>query len=58
MRDVAYLKAKEASILPLNDDFEFVENRSCWGYKFRFGLFNISDPDMRLIARAMQVDLA
>ena len=56
-RDVAYLKAKEAPILPLLDDFEFVENRSRWGYKFRFGLFNISDPDMRLIARAMQVDL-
>jgi hypothetical protein len=34
------------------------ENRSRWGYKFRFGLFNISDPDMRVIARAMQVDLA
>ena len=55
-RNVKYLKAKEASILPLLDDFEFVENRSRWGYKFRFGLFTISDPDMRLIARAMGVD--
>ncbi len=55
-RNVKYLKAKEASILPLLDDFEFVENRSRWGYKFRFGLFTISDPDMRLIAQAMDVD--
>ncbi len=33
-----------------SNDFEFVENRSRWGYKFRFGLFTISDHDMRLIA--------
>jgi EVE domain len=55
-RNVNYLKSKEASILPLLDDFEFVENRSRWGYKFRFGLFTISDPDMRLISLAMGVD--
>ena len=55
-RDVAYLKAKEVSILPLLDAFEFVEDRSRWGYKFRFGLFQVSDHDMRLIARAMQAD--
>ncbi len=55
-RNVEYLKSKEASILPLLDDFEFVENRSHWGYKFRFGLFTISDPDMRVIARAMDVN--
>lgn len=57
-RDVAYVAAREASILPLLDEFEFVENRQRWGYKFRFGLFQVSDHDMRLIARAMQADLA
>jgi hypothetical protein len=57
-RDVAYVAAREASILPLLDDFEFVENRQRWGYKFRFGLFEVSDHDMRLIARVMQADLA
>jgi EVE domain len=55
-RNVKYLKAQEVSILPLLDDFEFVENRSRWGYKFRFGLFSISDPDMQLIAQAMGAD--
>lgn len=55
-RNVRYLKAKEAPIEPLLDAFEFVENRSRWGYKFRFGLFSISDHDMALIAKAMQVD--
>lgn len=55
-RDVGYAPAREASILPLLDDFEFVENRQRWGYKFRFGLFDISDHDMRLIAQAMGAD--
>jgi hypothetical protein len=55
-RDVVYVRSEEASILPLLDAFEFVENRQRWGYKFRFGLFDISDHDMRLIARLMAVD--
>jgi hypothetical protein len=56
-RDVAYVPAQEASILPLLDQFEFVEDRRHWGYKFRFGLFQIGDGDMRLIAQAMQAPL-
>lgn len=56
-RDVVYVPAQEASILPLLDDFEFVEDRSRWGYKFRFGLFQVSDHDMQLIAGAMHANL-
>lgn len=52
-RDVAYVSANEVPIQPLLDHFEFVEDRARWGYKFRFGLFAISDHDMALIARAM-----
>ena len=57
-RDVAYAAAREVSILPWLDEFEFVEDRQHWGYKFRFGLFEVSDHDMRLVARAMRADLA
>jgi EVE domain len=53
-KDVQYFKAQEAPIAPLLDAFEFVEDRQRWGYKFRFGLFSISDHDMQLIAKAMQ----
>ena len=56
-RDVTYMSAQEAPILPLLDQFEFVEDRQRWGYKFRFGLFKVVDADMRLIAQAMQADL-
>ncbi len=54
-RHVAYVPAQEAPIAPLLDRFEFVESRQRWGYKFRFGLFEITPHDMQLIAQAMQV---
>jgi hypothetical protein len=55
-RDVVYVPAQETPIAPLLDLFEFVEDRTRWGYKFRFGLFMVTDADMRLIANAMQAD--
>lgn len=56
-RDVGYVAASEAAIAPLLDAFEFVQDRSRWGAKFRFGLFKVSDHDIRLIAKAMRADL-
>jgi hypothetical protein len=56
-KDVAYIPAQEAPIAPLLDRFEFVEDRYRWGAKFRFGLFAVSDHDMRLIAQAMKADV-
>ena len=56
-RDVAYVQAQETPIRPLLDRLEFVEDRMRWGYKFRFGLFKVSDADMRLIAQAMHADM-
>jgi hypothetical protein len=55
-RDVAYAVARETPIRPLLGELEFVEDRQRWGYKFRFGLFEINDADMRLIADAMAAD--
>lgn len=57
-RDVRYVSAQPAPIVPLLDGFEFIQDRQRWGYKFRFGLFEVSASDMRLIARAMQADTA
>ena len=57
-RDVACLAVQEAPIAPLLDALEFVEDRAHWGYKFRFGLFQVSNADMRLIAQAMRANLA
>jgi hypothetical protein len=55
-RNVVYVPAHEAPIAPHLDDLEFVEDRSRWGYKFRFGLFKVSEHDMALIAQAMNTD--
>jgi hypothetical protein len=57
-RNVAYVPAREVPIAPLLDQLEFVEDRQRWGYKFRFGLFEISEHDMRRIASAMGAQAA
>jgi hypothetical protein len=54
--DVHYAAAREAPILPLIDQFDFVEDPKRWGYKFRFGLFEVDEHDIRLIAGAMNAD--
>lgn len=56
-RDVDYLAAQETPIAPLLPHLAFIDNPKNWGYKFRFGLFAISQADMCLIAHAMGVDL-
>ena len=55
-RDIRYDPAKETPIAPLIERFDFVENSKRWSAKFRFGLFEINDHDMQVIARAMQVN--
>ncbi|HEY5362911.1 MAG TPA: EVE domain-containing protein [Aestuariivirga sp.] len=54
-RDVDWFETKPASILPLLNELSFTKGRPHWGYKFRFGLFEISESDMQLIAQAMGV---
>ncbi|SEJ30886.1 EVE domain-containing protein [Variovorax sp. OK605] len=56
-RDVAYTGAHEAPIAPLIERLAFIENPKLWGYKFRFGMFDVGDDDMKLIAQAMKADL-
>jgi hypothetical protein len=55
-RDVRYEPAHATPIEPLLDALDFVEDRRRWGYRFRFGLFEISLHDMALIAQAMGVE--
>jgi hypothetical protein len=54
-RDVTYFDAEEAPIAPLLDRLEFTAGQRNWGYKMRFGLFEISHHDFTLIAQAMGV---
>lgn len=52
-----YMQVCHGKRAPLLEQFEFVEDRSRWGYQFRYGLFKIAGNDMQLIAQAMQADL-
>ena len=55
-RDVAWSPAVEAPIAPLLERLSFTAGQRNWGAKFRFGLFQVTGPDLALIAAAMGVD--
>ena len=52
-RNVDFLDCAEAPIRPLIEELEFIEDPARWGYKFRFGVFKISDRDLEVIRSAM-----
>ncbi|WNG26699.1 EVE domain-containing protein [Cystobacter fuscus] len=56
-RDVTWLPVRTAPIQPLLESLDFSAGRRNWGYQLRFGLFSISEHDVRLIAEAMGVRL-
>lgn len=54
-KDIEFVVAKEVSIRPLIDDLDFIADKKHWGYKFRFGHFEIDKKDFELIALGMGV---
>jgi predicted RNA-binding protein len=56
-RNVKFATAQETPIKPLIPSLEFIQNKTKWGYKFRFGLFEITEHDFRQIAQAMHAEL-
>ncbi|HEY4199012.1 MAG TPA: EVE domain-containing protein [Devosiaceae bacterium] len=52
-RDVDWADTHDAPIAPLLDRLEFTRGHANWGFKLRFGLFEISAHDFKLIAEAM-----
>jgi hypothetical protein len=56
-RRVAYLDGVAAPILPLLEALDFTRGKRSWGYAFRWGLFEVSDESMAVIAAAMQIAL-
>jgi hypothetical protein len=52
-RNVDFLPATETPIRPLIADLDFIENKTAWGYRFRFGVFRIDDHDFEVIRSAM-----
>ncbi|GAB5896365.1 MULTISPECIES: EVE domain-containing protein [Mycolicibacterium] len=52
-RAVEFLPCTEAPIRPLLDDLDFIEDKARWGYRFRFGVFQIDEHDFDVIRAAM-----
>ena len=52
-RDVKYMDCVDAPIEPLIPALTFIENKTSWGYLFRFGFFEIPKVDFDLIASQM-----
>jgi predicted RNA-binding protein len=49
-KKIKFYDCREISILPLINDLEFIQNKKSWGYPFRFGFFEISATDFKLIS--------
>lgn len=52
-RNVVFLECSETPIKPLIDELSFIRDKQHWGYVFRFGLFEIPQPDFELIKYAV-----
>jgi hypothetical protein len=57
-RKMEFLPCTATPIRPLLDQLEFIVDPQRWGYKFRFGVFRIEEPDFLLIRSAMTQPLA
>lgn len=58
-RDVVWSPAQQdAAIRPLLDQLSFTAGQRSWGYAFRYGLFPVTQDDMRLIAHSMHSEEA
>lgn len=56
-RDIRYLNTNSAQIRPLIEKLQFITDKKQWGYKFRFGAFEIAKIDFELITTTMKAEL-
>ncbi len=56
-RKVAFKNGLESPIRPLIEELDFIEDKIHWGYKFRFGVIEISEKDFLVISTAMGVSI-
>lgn len=52
-RNVDFLDCLQTPIRPLIEKLDFIEDKTRWGYKFRFGVFRIGDADLEVLRSAM-----
>ena len=52
-RNVKYFACKDVPIVPLIGSLDFIRDKKAWGYRFRFGFFEIGEHDFNLIKGKM-----
>jgi predicted RNA-binding protein len=52
-RNFTFYDCEETPIKPLIDDLSFITNKTNWGFKFHFGMFQIPEEDFTLIKNLM-----
>ncbi|HVV54834.1 MAG TPA: EVE domain-containing protein [Mucilaginibacter sp.] len=52
-RDMEYYACREVPIVPLIGMLDFIRDKKAWGYRFRFGFFEIGEHDFNLISKKM-----
>src|SRR5512140_2620684 len=53
--DIEFYESNEVPARPLIERLSFIEDKTHWGYPFRFGYLSIPESDFRIIAEAMGV---
>ena len=48
-RNIEYYPCKEVPIVPLVGSLDFIKVKNAWGYRFRFGFFEIEEHDFNLL---------
>lgn len=54
-RNVKYYSCKDVPIVPLIGSLDFIRDKKAWGFRFRFGFFEIGERDFNLLKEKMLV---
>jgi hypothetical protein len=52
-RNITYYPCKDVPIAPLIGSLDFITDKKSWGYRFRFGFFEIDQHDFNLLSGKM-----
>jgi len=52
-RNINYYPCKDVPIVPLIGSLDFISDKKAWGFRFRFGFFEIGEHDFNLISSKM-----
>ena len=56
-QNMSFFESQEASIRPLIEALSFITSKQKWGFPFMRGLFEVSEDDFSVIAKAMNVKI-